>query len=215
MVPNPKRDTLRTDIAATQIAIDGSLAIIDQLEKDILVLAREHAELAEVWRKVRLAENEVALAYDDFVGRTNAYSAQKAFVDLIADPMANPFEITQVARKPRSPSSPNEGVIRTGALLGGLAIGLAWALLSEYGRGAYRGVADISRSLGVPVLGAVNVIVTRAEARRVRMRRALVGVSTALLVGSIFWVTWAYENDPRSLGAGLTGFIDQLREQLR
>jgi hypothetical protein len=76
-------------------------------------------------------------------------------------------------------------------------------------------VGDVSRSLAVPVLGAINRIVTRGEQRSALLRRAVVGTSTLVLVGTILWVTWAYQTRPALLGPRVTRLIDDLRGEPR
>ena len=139
------------------------------------------------------------------------YDGQRSFVELINQPHANPFIVSEEAAAPTEHTSPNELLVWSIGLFLGLAIGLLIAILGEFGHNGYRSVGDIGRSLAVPVLGVVNGIVTREEARRMAARKLMVTASTLVLVVAIVWVTWAYENSPSLLGSELTRFIDDLR----
>ena len=98
----------------------------------------------------------------------------------------------------------------------GLAIGLGSALTSEFLRNGFRGIPDLTRGLAVPVLGAINLITTRAQARRRRTRHIMISASSAIIVGSILWITWAYQHDSlRLLGPHLTTLIDDVRLAFR
>ena len=100
-------------------------------------------------------------------------------------------------------------------LLGGLALGLVLAVLGEFGHNGYRSVGDITRALSMPVLGAINSIVTREEARRLSTRKLMVTTSTLILVGGHRLGHLGLRESPSLLGSELTRFIDDLRLQFR
>ena len=65
------------------------------------------------------------------------------------------------------------------------------------------------------MLGIVNEIRTRSERREDRTRRTVAALATLALVGSILWVSWAFDNRPQLLGTGLARALGDLREALR
>lgn len=66
------------------------------------------------------------------------------------------------------------------------------------------------------MLGAVNLIRTRAEARRLWTRHVMIGASSLVIVSAILWITWAYQDDSlRWLGPQLTQLIDDVRLAFR
>jgi hypothetical protein len=150
--------------------------------------------------------------YDDISRR---FKNSQSFVELIDQPHANPFIVSEEAIAPRRHTSPNEALILIIGLALGLGLGLGLAVLAEFGNAGFRGITDITRAMAVPVLGVVNAIVTRDEARKRGARQMTVAASTLILVVAVLWVTWAYENSPRLLGSELTRFIDDLKSNLR
>jgi hypothetical protein len=66
------------------------------------------------------------------------------------------------------------------------------------------------------VLGSINLIVTRDEARRAWTRHVMIAASSAVIVGAVLWVTWASQHDSlRLLGPRLTQVIDDVRMAFR
>lgn len=215
LVQNPRRDQLLTQIQTKELLLTQLKAQREQLQKTVTDLSEQHAELSLTYREIQQLDNEVARTRADYNQKAERYDNQRAFVELIDQPHANPFIVAEEAAAPTGHSSPKEWVLMGVGLLGGLALGLVLAVLGEFGHNGYRSVGDITRSLSMPVLGAVNTIVTREEARRLSTRKLMVTTSTLILVGAIAWVTWAYENSPSLLGSELTRFIDDLRMQFR
>jgi len=66
----------------------------------------------------------------------------------------------------------------------------------------------------VPVLGAIETIVTRRERRRRQANRAVAALSTAVIVGCIGWVTWMWATAPERLPIEVQTAIERLREAL-
>jgi hypothetical protein len=133
---------------------------------------------------------------------------------VMQDAYGRPFDIAQEPEASEKPTEPNPGLIVAVALFLGLGLGLGSAILAEFARNGFRSVHDLRNVMTVPVLGAVNSIVTRAESRRVRARRALVGLSSAVVVGSILWVTVTWSMDRDRLPLGLVEAIDGLRKMM-
>ncbi|HVS11740.1 MAG TPA: Wzz/FepE/Etk N-terminal domain-containing protein [Planctomycetota bacterium] len=214
-VRNPERDQLQSQVQAKEVSIRELEATIASLETSLEDLRRRHVERTEILREVAELDRQVQVegaAYDTTFQR---WVGQKQFVDVISRPETNPFELMADARPPLFPTSPNVLILIGAALAIGLGVGLAGALAAEFGRNAFRGVGDVSRSLAVPVLGAINRIVTRGEARSALLQRAVGGTSTLVLVGTILWVTWAYQTRPALLGPRVTQLIDDLRGEPR
>jgi hypothetical protein len=187
----------------------------DQLSATIEELANTHSELSEIYREIKELDSEVAIARKNYDDISRRFDNSKSFVELINQPAANPFIVSEEAIAPRRHTSPNEALILLIGLVMGLGAGLGMASLAEFGNAGFRGVTDITRAMAVPVLGIVNAIVTSEEKRKRSMRQITVAVSTLVLVAAVLWVTWAYDNSPRLLGTELTRFIDGLKSRLR
>lgn len=215
LVMNPRRDALRDQIQNKELLIAQLEAQQEQLQKSEAQLSEQHANLSMIYREIQQLDNEVARSKEHYNDVAQRYDRQAGFVELINQPHANPFIVSEEASAPTEHTSPNEFLLLAVGLLLGLGVGLALAVLGEFGHNGYRSVADIGRSLAIPVLGVVNGIVTREETRRLATRKLMIISSTLVLVGAIVWVTWAYENRPRLLGSELNRFVDDLRQQFR
>jgi succinoglycan biosynthesis transport protein ExoP len=215
LVPNVRRDDLQKQVQEKEVSIRELEATIASLKTSLEDLTRRHVERTEILREVADLDRQVKDETDAQSAIFQRVMSQKNFVELITRPESNPFELMADARPPLFPTSPNVLILIGAALAIGLVVGLAGALAAEFGRNAFRGVGDVSRSLAVPVLGAINRIVTRGEARSALLRRAVVGTSTLVLVGTILWVTWAYQVRPALLGPRVTRLIDDLRGEPR
>ena len=88
-------------------------------------------------------------------------------------------------------------------------------MLAEYSRNCFRGAGDISGVMVVPVLGVVNHILTRGAVRRLRWKRAMVGTSSLMIMGSCLFVTWAWGWSPNLLSDGVLDSIEVFRGWFR
>lgn len=214
-VLNKKRAALLARLEAS----DQSLATLNDtvrtLESNVKELNSKLMELADVYREVNALAQDRDNAQIAFADADAAYQRQKDFYEYISGPPGDPFEVIERAEPPRLPTSPIVPLVIALYGLIGLGLGLASAVLAEFGRNAYRSVGDVARSMSVPVLGAVGEIVTRSELRNRTVRRAAVGLASAFLIGAVLWVTWAYANRQDMLGADLRDAIHALQEKLR
>lgn len=213
--PNPRRDQLLADIQKRELSLKQAEAQRSQLDRDVGELRLQNAERVEIFKELRDLDARATVANDNYQKASAAFLAQKRFVDQITEGTSSPFEVTELARAPTQPSSPSGAIVIAASAVLGLGIGLLWALASEFGRNGFRGAADAGRALAVPVLGIVNEIRTRAQRREDRTRRAVAALATLALVGSILWVSWAFDNRPQLLGTGLARALGDLREALR
>jgi len=215
MVANPERADLQRQIRDAETALTQAKALKARLESDVQALRVESQGRVEIYRQLQDLDRQAAIAGAEYERAARAYAGQKAFVGWISSAFANPFEISELARAPKAPISPSGGVFLGGALILGLAIGLASAVLGEFGRNGVRGPADTARITGAPVLGVVNSIRTRKERRERSTQRFAAIVSTLAIASAVIWTTWAYQNEPQSLGSSLRTAIDRFRDSLR
>jgi hypothetical protein len=69
--------------------------------------------------------------------------------------------------------------------------------------------------MSVPVLGAIETIVTRRERRRLQLSHAVAGLSTAMIVGTIGWITYLWYHSPERLPLEVQDAIERLRTSLK
>lgn len=215
MAPNPVRISLQQQLRDAEIDLSKAKAQASRLEADVEVLRIETAARVEIYRQLRELDRQAQLANLEYQRAGEAYNNQKAMVDFVSSPFANPFEVSELARAPKAPISPNPALFIGGALALGIALGLGSVMVAEFGRNGVRSAAEAARLTGAPVLGVVNRIRTRREKRERAAQRVLVVVSTAAIAASVVWTTWAYQNEPQSLGVSLRTSLDRFRESLR
>ena len=102
------------------------------------------------------------------------------------------FTIVESAQEPEQPVSPNRPLILIAGIALGLLTGLGLLVLREASDTSFHSVADLQRTLGIPVLAAVPMIDLPADrARRMRLLRRFVGAGAAVLLfataGAVAW----------------------------
>lgn len=214
-VENPEYAALEEELAKAEANLERLKGRYDRLDE---IVARDQEEVRELYavyredgeRTARIAELREQLSLVN--GNFELKKYQVAFID---NPASNPFVVIQEVVPPLKPSEPNPMLIVAFAVVAGLALGLGSSVAMEFSGSAYRSAADISRVMVVPVLGVVNSIVTRGQARRRQLRRAAVGLASAGVVLAIGFVTWAWVYDPSLLSPDLLDAIEELRDRLR
>ena len=214
-VENPAYANMKVQLNAAQLEQTEVLARIEYLE-EILSHEREEAEeRQDVYSEVRQKTADIArlvVVLDELEGRLQY---KKQVMDIMNGPTGNPFQITQEVVEPQEATEPNAWLIVSISLVLGLAVGLGGTMLSEYSRSCFRGAADISSVMIVPVLGVVNQIRTRGALRRLRIRRALLGTSSLLIMASFLFVTWAWGWHQDLLSERLLESIEEFRGWFR
>lgn len=215
-VSNPKRAHYEQVIRDTESAIAGLKVTIASLTRSISELQQLYEQRQSVYLELNMLDSNVDVANTSYLDIDDNYREWLQRLKLLEGPEANPFEVVEYAKDDGIPSAPNVPLVIGVSALLGLALGLGTALAGEFVRNGFRSISDLTRGLATPVLGVVNVITTREEARRTWIRHVMIAASSAVIVGAILWITWAYEHDPlRLLGPGLTQFIDDVRMAFR
>jgi hypothetical protein len=94
------------------------------------------------------------------------------------------WSMGEPARGSRIPLDPKAKTIVLLALLAGALCGVIFVVLAEVFDHAYRSADQVSKSLGIPLLAAIDEIVTTEARRRLLIRRAVVApIVLAIFVG--------------------------------
>ena len=211
--PNPlKQEYLRAKIAAQDLVktltaqIAYSQQEVDQLEEETRVRTQQYRDLQEL-------QNEVGLAREAANTQHTLLQAKEWSIQQLEN-SPTPWTIARVPMVSTATVIPNPWMIGAFAGAAGLALGLLLAMAGEYARNCYRSVADLASVMNVPVLGAIETIVTRREQRRAQAQHALVGLSTAMIVGGVGWVTWMWSSAPERLPLEVQRAIERFRDVL-
>lgn len=126
----------------------------------------------------------------------------------------DPYEIIQAPEVEGAPREPSAILLVLMSAFAGLALGLSTAMAAEYARNSYRTVGDVASVMAIPVLGTVDQIVTSIEARRTQARRAVVGLSSAVILGGLAWFTWIWAVSPEKLPVEVRAAVEEFRKLL-
>ena len=122
-----------------------------------------------------------------------------------------PFEILEPGVEPDKSVLPIGAIIMAFALIAGLTLGVAGPILGELTRSSYGSVKEVSRNLGVPVLGAVDLILTTRD-HRARLVQQALSVSTMVLVlAAMGTALYIYTNLPDVLPASVKQFVRDMK----
>jgi len=215
-VPNPVRAQLEQDIRDSKQKIAGLTSTKSNLASSITTLRMESQQRADVYTQLNYLTADVQRADENFRITETRWMEECTRVTILEGPQANPFELIEAAKASDIPTAPNVPVFIAISAFLGLAVGIGSAVAGEFLRNGFKGIPDLTRGIAVPVLGAVNLIMTREQKRRNLIRHAMIAGSSAVIVSAILWITWAWQHDsPRLLGPGLTQLIDDVRKWFR
>jgi len=186
---------------------DALAARVDDLEKDTKARTQHYKKLEDL-------ENDVAEARA-LLNETQRQWADRDKSLQLLDSSPTPWRITQPPVPSSAATQPNPWLLSAVAVVLGLATGIGSALLAEFARNSYRSVSDLAAVMSVPVLGVIDTIVTRRERRRTQLAHAIAGLSTAVIVGTIGWVTWLWVSSPERLPLEVQDAIEQMRSALK
>jgi len=213
-VPNPKKGEYEAEVKELDFEVASLERQRDYLEGQVKQLEEEARALNEKKRELESLRNDVAeaqVAYNE--QRRKWQEKVNALANLDSTP--TPWKVVQPPMLAAASVTPNPWLISGFSVFAGLALGLGLVVLAEYAKSSYRNVSDLAAVMSVPVLGAIETIVTRRERRRRQTSRALAGLSTALIVGSIGWITWLWYASPERLPVEVQEAIERLRSALK
>jgi capsular polysaccharide biosynthesis protein len=214
-VANPERQAILKDIADAEAEVKSLQDQKTFLVGTIAAATDRVNDLHEVYKDVRQREERIARLRADLADVERKYQDRVQQVELSQGPRGNPFAILEEINVPPKPTEPNPMLLVAFSIVAGLGLGVGLAVLLEYSKSCFRSVYDVSRVMVVPVLGNINGIVTRREARSRRTRRLVVGAASFLFLGSLAFVTWAWSAESALLSPSLRNAIEDLRSALK
>jgi capsular polysaccharide biosynthesis protein len=211
---NPRRGEYELDVRAKEDKVgllrdqrEELQARIAALEQETKARTQHHKHLEDLLNQV----NEARIATNET--RREWQARDKSLQMLDSSP--TPWRISQPPVPVMAGAQPNPWMISAASVVGGVALGIGLAFFSEFARSSYRSVGELAAVMSVPVLGAIDTIVTRRERRRLQLVRAMAGLSTAMIVGTIGWITYLWYSAPDRLPFELQDAIERLRTALK
>jgi len=210
---NPRKDELRKEVdelgrhlAELEQESSRLQEKIREYQQKVDRGAEEHGLLSTLYASKRSAEKDQNLADEQLRQKESA-------ILLFRETTGRLYEVVKPPRATDASREPSAMLLIAFALFAGGALGLGIALVAEYGRNSYRTVSELSTVMTVPVLGTISGIVTRAQARRTGLRRTVVGVSSAVILLGVAWMTFTWYDEERrdQLPVSVVQAIDDFR----
>ena len=214
-VENPDRVALKGEIEQLEVQEKGVLARFQKWHNEVQEKSAAHEAQVANRQDLILVDARWDAARAELDEAKARLRKQDAQVRAMESAKGLPYRISQPPMAPDKATEPNPWLIVGMSLFGGLGLGLAVAFIAEFSKSCYRNVQELTRVMGIPVLGAINLIETSADRRRHRLRRAMVGGSTLVFLGGVAWFTYAWEFHPEQLPTSVISVVDDLRMSLR
>lgn len=178
-------------------AIDERLRRLPEVSMD---LDRLNADKDGASELLRLALVEIQPLRDQVAAMRNANTAVNPTGGVVG---TGAFEIIDVGLEPERPVLPMGAILLALAVLLGLAVGLTGPVLSELTRSSFGSVKEVHRVLGVPVLGAVDMILTARDLRARAIQSALSITTMVLVLAALATALYIYSFHPNVLPASV------------
>lgn len=200
MVPNTERlnamqrlEMLNGEIAARQRELENLTAEVERYElmnRNFFIKRNEYLrierELAETTNQLRFWEDNLRRVRTALTAEVGQRGVRMSF--------------DQRAPELARPNWPTVWHLFVGAFIAAVAVAVLSIVVAELLDTSFHSIDQAVDSLKLPVLGAVNLIVTPAEAVRQRLARwVLIPAATTLLIlllGVSLWLTWISIEDP-------------------
>ena len=218
-----ERSRLHVQIASQESKIkdlDISMKINDRALNQMLTAKDSIYQNQEKFAEIN---SEVAKARQEY-GRLQTTLAQiEPAIKAIEQNRLLQFSEGQPARGSRTPISPKATTIILLALLAGIAAGVVFVILAELFDHVYRSSTQVARSLGMPILEAVDEIITSHDRRKLLVQRAVVTPLVLIICFGLTGITgamaylsinqpWTYQKLRNIPQAALDLFVDQVIE---
>jgi hypothetical protein len=143
-------------------AYAGRLEAAPQLEAALTELMRDYQTIQDQYTSLLKKSEESKLA-----------------VNLERRQIGEQFKIIDGARLPERPTSPDRLSMNLMGVFAGFAVGLALVALLEYKDTSFKTDDDVVTALALPALAVIPKMISSAEARRLKRRRIVLGLSAA------------------------------------
>jgi capsular polysaccharide biosynthesis protein len=225
-VTDPIAGMLSPEVANAELDLKSMLEQQAELREDIKIANERHARLVAMQGNVFETRNEFTHIQDELTRARADFTTFQGLVGqcdrgLTVEDQERGIRFADVLPPGGStvPVSPQTKTVLILSILAGIACGMACVVLAELFDHRFRTSAQVSKSLGIPVLERIDEIVTSAVRRRRLLQRALVVpavsvilLSVAGLSGTLAYLSLNSPNTyerlmklPRSAWASLSG----------
>jgi len=167
--PNPayaSLQSIRADREASVVALQSRKAALQQEIAQLTTQQFSEPAVAAEASRINRDYDVLKEQYDKLLRDREALRLRG---QVESEHNAIKFEVIDPPTVPHGPSAPNRPLLLAGVLFVGLAAGCGVAFAMGHVRGTFATTADLERAIGLPVLGAVTLALTRtaqAEQRR-------------------------------------------------
>ena len=166
---------------------------LDQLNAKLSADPRAMAEQAEIDRNYQVLKDQ----YDKLL-TSREQIALRGEAQTQTDAVR--FSVIDPPTAPRAPMAPNRMLLLSAVLVAGLAVGIGTAFALGQLRGTFSTTAKLEKASGMPVIGQVGEMVTRAQSElRVTRLKMFAGGSAAL--GAVYVLLLGVEIIQRGMAA--------------
>ena len=192
---------------------------LDRVEDRLMRLPRVESDMARLDSEVENADELLSLAKMDvqpLKDQLRNLRQANSFLTGSGAGIINsgPFEILEQGIEPENPVLPIGALIMAMSLVVGLAVGLSGPVLAELTRSSFGSVKEVSRSLGVPVLGAVDLILTARDVRARNIQSVLTIATMALVLIALGTALYFYGYQREKLPATVQRALENMRMAL-
>jgi len=194
--------------AASQLEVRSKLEQLPSVQVELDRLAKE----IEIKQQL-VAEQETAMA--PLKQQLNKMRAQSFGTDSSGmQAAAGPFDILETGVEPDYPVIPIGAIIMAVSLVMGVVLGVSGPILAQVTRSSFGTVKEVSRTLGVPVLGAVDLILTARDIRARMTQRMLTYATMVLVLASLATALYIYRTHEYVLPSALLRTIRNVKMAL-
>jgi polysaccharide chain length determinant protein (PEP-CTERM system associated) len=178
---NPIYQQMRISMAGLEADIAAKQRLLAELERQVAELegSIDKVTALEAERRDLLSDYEIVKKNRAVLESRLEASNLGRRADSSSDNVR--FRVVDPPRAPTVPSGPNRVLFSSLVLLGGLAVGFGIAFLMSQFRPTFDERQNLSDTLGIPVLGSVNMVWTTDQIRARKVRN----VSFALTLSSL------------------------------
>ena len=179
--PNPLFLSLQSMMADRQAAATGLRIRKSQLQQDLDVLSSKLADDPQVAAEQGRIERDWQVLKDQYdqLLANREQIALRGQARMQTDQVR--FSVIDPPTTPRVPAAPNRLLLLTGVLIAGIAAGVGAAFALGQLRATFATGTKLERATGLPVIGSIGEVVTRAQSElRLRQLKLFAGGAAGL-----------------------------------